>query len=62
MNSGRDRTSDPEFTDTKERMKHKIYGFFLQHMVSATSASGNVLAVGSNAKISLATKSSLCSI
>jgi hypothetical protein len=61
MNSDRDRTSDPEFTDTKERMKHKIYGFLLQHMASATSASGNVLAVGCHVKISLATKSSFCS-
>jgi hypothetical protein len=61
MNSGRDRTSDPDFTDSKDRLKHKIYEFLLQHMESATSASGNVLAVGCHAKISLATKSSLCS-
>jgi hypothetical protein len=61
MNSGRDGTSDPEFTDSKDRLKHKIYGFLLQHMESATSASGNVLAVGCHAKIFLSTKSSLCS-
>jgi hypothetical protein len=61
MNFGKDRTSDPEFLDNKDKLKHKSYGFLLQHMESATSAFGNVLAVGCHAKISLATKSSLCS-
>ncbi|CAM6075293.1 unnamed protein product [Sphagnum tenellum] len=45
VNSGKDDIPDPEFTDSKDRLKRKIYDFLLQHVESAASALGNVASV-----------------
>ncbi|CAM6022569.1 unnamed protein product [Sphagnum balticum] len=55
VNSGKDDIPDPEFTDSKDRLKRKIYDFLLQHVESAASALGNVASVVAIPKASNAT-------
>ncbi|CAK9229516.1 unnamed protein product [Sphagnum troendelagicum] len=45
VNLGKDDIPDPEFIDSKDRLKRKIYDFLLQHVESAASALGNVASV-----------------